>query len=89
MVRPGGSDFTRDQAQRYDMRIEVWVEITNDRGVVERSLSLEKNLHQSVAEGITPNERDQVWYNMTKQVMSELNQGLEEKIRANMGDYFQ
>jgi hypothetical protein len=80
--------FTRDQAQRYDLRVEIFIELLGDRGIAERSISAEINAHQSVAEGITPNDRDQAWYDLTKRAMKDLDQSLEAKIRSNFGDYF-
>lgn len=81
--------FTTDQAERYDAVIEVSVDILGDNGFAERTVSAKATRSQSVAEGITPNEREQVWYNMTKDLMAELNQELEQQMRANFGYYLQ
>jgi hypothetical protein len=81
--------FTRDQAQRYDAVIEMTIDILGDRGFAERTVSAKTTRTQSVAEGITPNERDQVWYNMTKQLLNDENQELERQMRANFGYYLQ
>ena len=44
---------------------------------------------QSVAEGITPNQRDQAWYDMTRAMMVSLDQELERRIRENFTFYVQ
>ena len=44
---------------------------------------------QSVAEGITPNQRDQAWYVLTKDLMAELDRELERQMRANFTFYIQ
>src|SRR5271166_2639491 len=80
---------TTDQAERYDATLEMSVDILGDRGFPERSISAKATRSQSVAEGITPNERDQAWYAMTKQVMSDLNQELEKQMRTNFTFYIQ
>jgi hypothetical protein len=81
--------FTTDQAQRYDATIEVDVEIVNDHGLPERTVKATGQRSQSVAEGITPNERDTVWYNLTKQLLGDLDKELEKQMRANFTFYIQ
>jgi hypothetical protein len=81
--------FTTDQAERYDAAIEMSIDILSDRGFPERTVSAKTTRSQSVAEGITPNDREQVWYNMTKALMADLNQELEKQMRANFGNYLQ
>jgi hypothetical protein len=81
--------FTTDQAERYDGAIEVSIDIMGDNGFPVRTVSAKATRSQSVAEGITPNERDKVWYDMTKQMMADLNQELEKQMRANFGYYLQ
>ena len=44
---------------------------------------------QSVLEGITPNERDQTWYDMTKALMADFDQQMSAEISGNLGGYFQ
>jgi hypothetical protein len=42
-----------------------------------------------VKEGLTPNEREQVWYELTRQLMDDLDRQLEREMRANFGYYIQ
>jgi hypothetical protein len=81
--------FTTDQAQRYDANVEVAVEIIDDRGFALRSVSAKAARSQSVKEGITPNDREQAWYDLTKALMNDLNQELEKQMLANFGTYLQ
>jgi hypothetical protein len=81
--------FTKDQAQRYDATIEMAIDILGDRGFVERTVSAKASRSQSVAEGITPNERDTVWYNMTKQLLADENIELEKQMRTNFNYFLQ
>ena len=79
--------FTTDQAQRYDASAEMTVELLSDRGFPERSVSAKATRSRSVPEGITPNAREEVWYELTKALMGDLDAELERQIRANFGFY--
>lgn len=81
--------FTTDQAERYDATAEMSVDLVNDRGYVDRTISAKAARSQSVAEGITPNQRDETWYAMTKELMAELDRELERQMRANFTFYIQ
>ncbi len=81
--------FTTEQAQRYDATVEMGIDILNDRGFVERTVTAKATRSQSVAEGITPNQRDQAWYVLTKDLMAELDRELERQMRANFTFYIQ
>jgi hypothetical protein len=81
--------FTTDQAQRYDATAEMAVDILNERGFPERTVTAKATRSQSVAEGITPNQRDQAWYALTKDLMAELDRELERQMRVNFTFYVQ
>jgi hypothetical protein len=81
--------FTTDQAERYDAALEITVDILGDRGFPERTITAQAARSQSVAEGITPNERDQAWYDMTKAMMTQIDQDLEKQMRATFGYFIQ
>jgi hypothetical protein len=81
--------FTTDQAERYDATAEMSIDLLNDRGFVDRTVSAKVARSQSVVEGITPNQRDEVWYAMTKALMADLDQELERQMRANFTFYLQ
>ncbi|MBV9522986.1 MAG: hypothetical protein JO010_09345 [Alphaproteobacteria bacterium] len=81
--------FTTDQAQRYDAALEMSVDILSDRGFPERTASAQVARSQSVPEGITPNAREQVWYDMTKAMMIQIDQELETQMRAFFGSAIQ
>ena len=81
--------FTTDQAQRYDATVEMSIDLLNERGFPERTISAKASRSQSVAEGITPNQRDEAWYALTKDLMAELDKELERQMRANFTFYLQ
>jgi hypothetical protein len=81
--------FTTDQAERYDATVEMSIDLLNDRGFIDRTISAKAARSQSVAEGITPNQRDQAWYALTKDLMADLDRELERQMRANFTFYIQ
>ncbi|HEY0523244.1 MAG TPA: hypothetical protein VGD08_07635 [Stellaceae bacterium] len=81
------SAFTKDQTERYDATLEIGLDILNDRGFPVRTASARASHSRSVAEGITPNEREQVWYELTRELISQIDQEMERQIRATFGTY--
>ena len=53
----------------------------------ERSVSARATRSQSVAENVTPFQREQAWYELTKAVMAEIDDELERQIRSNFLQY--
>ena len=87
LPRTGGvrGAFTTDQAQRYDATVEMSVDIMGDRGFAERSVTAKAARSRSVPENITPNDREMAWYQLTKELMADLDVELERQIRSNFG----
>ena len=61
--------FTNDQAVRYDARVEMIVEIRDDRGFPLATISATSLRSRSVTNDITLNDRDRVFYDMTAAMM--------------------
>ncbi|MBI3507922.1 MAG: twin-arginine translocation signal domain-containing protein [Proteobacteria bacterium] len=82
--------FTNEQAQRYDGRIEAAVELRQLRGNFRDGFaSAAATRTRSVAENISLNDRERVWYEMVGQMMSDINAELDRQIRANMPRFLQ
>ena len=79
--------FTTDQAQRYDATGEMTIDLLGERGFAERTVSAKASRSRSVPEGITPNDREKAWYELTQALMADLDAELERQIRANFGFY--
>ena len=77
--------FTREQAQRYDAVIEARLDIVDEARFVSHSTSARVTRSQTVPEGISPNEREKIWYDMTRGLMTEFDQAMEQNIRSNFG----
>ncbi len=82
--------FTNEQAQRYDGRIEVGVELRQLRGNFRDGYATAAATRsRSVAENISLNDRERVWYEMVEQMMNDVNAELDRQIRQNMPRFLQ
>src|SRR5690348_3352934 len=81
--------FKKEATERYDATLSATLEIVDARGFALRTVSAKVARSQSVLEGITPNERDQTWYDMTKALMADFDQQMSAEISSNLGGYFQ
>jgi hypothetical protein len=81
--------FKKEATERYDATLRAKLEILDARGFALRTVTVRVVRSQSVIEGITPNERDQTWYDMTKALMADFDQQMSTEISANLGGYFQ
>lgn len=80
---------TKDQAERYDARIAVELLIYDSQGRQVAAAQGQAVRSRSVREDITLTERDQVWYDMTKTMMSELDEQLTKTIKTSLFPYVQ
>ena len=80
--------FKKEPTERYDATLRGMLEIVDERGFALRTVTVKVVRSQSVIEGITPNERDQTWYDMTKALMGDFDQQMSAEISANLGGYF-
>jgi hypothetical protein len=80
--------FTTQAAQRYDLTLQANLQIVAANGLDARTAAVTTSLTQSVLEGITPNDRDTTWYDMTKQAMANFDRQMESEIRRNFGPAF-
>ncbi len=81
--------FTNDQAVRFDARVEMIVEIRDARGLPLASVSATAERSRSVTNDITLNDRDRVFYEMTKALMQDEDATLEKNIRQYLQIYIQ
>lgn len=77
--------FTKDQAQRYDGRIDVdLVAQKPDRNNFTGYTSAIVTRSVSVPEDVSLNERERTWLTLTRQMMDDLNARFEDGIRVNL-----
>jgi hypothetical protein len=79
--------FTIEQAERYDGSVAVRFEIIDPHGLAVRTATARAVSSRSVAEDITPDEREQVWYEMSRELALSLDTELERQIDASFYPY--
>ena len=78
--------LTEEQSERYDARIVVDLEIIDGRQV-QATASTEVRRFVTVPEGISLKERERTWYELTENIMKDLDTQLEETIRTAFFPY--
>ena len=79
--------FTTEQSERYDARIVVDIEIVDSAGQVLGTASATGMRTRTVPEDITLSEREKVWFEMTDDLMRELDAQLEHTIKTVFAEY--
>ncbi|MFQ5956028.1 MAG: hypothetical protein ACE5JZ_13260 [Kiloniellales bacterium] len=78
--------FTTEQSERYDAVLEVLVEIHSDLGRQGYAAATVKR-SQTVPEDISPNDLQQVWFEMTEKLIKDIDSSLEESIPKYLAAY--
>lgn len=76
--------FKTEQSQRYDLKIAVRLEMGNPLLLTTGSAEASATRSQTVAENMTLNQREAIWFQMTESAMRELDQKLEAAIRDKL-----
>ncbi len=87
LPKPTGirATFTNEVAQQYDGRIEVAVEVRQQRANYRDGIATAIAVRQrSVLENISLNDRERVWYDLTFEMMRDIDNELDRQINANL-----
>jgi len=76
--------FKSEQSERYDLKIAVRLDLNNPLLRATGNATASASRSQTVAEDMTLNEREAVWFAMTESAMRELDQKLEAAIRDKL-----
>ncbi len=89
LARSGGltGAFTIEQSERYEARLVAELQILAEDGRVEASVTVEVTHHRSVPENVTLNERVQVWHEMTRNLLDEMDRQLDATITEALTAY--
>jgi hypothetical protein len=79
--------LTQDQSDRYDVKLTVRLEVENRMGNHSGAIAASAQRSESVAEDMTLNEREKLWFKMTDELMKQLNAELEKQIGAHLRDF--
>lgn len=78
---------TDQQSDRFDVETEVRLDIVDPRGVPVANVRAVATRFQTVLESTTPDQVDDIWYEMVQAVMAQLAQRLDGEIRAHWAAY--
>lgn len=81
--------LTKDQAQSYEIAIEMSIEADASTAGAQRksSASMRVTKKTSVAEDASFNEREATWYKLTKNAMNSFNEAMEKQIGKTMSGF--
>ncbi len=79
--------FTKQQSQRYDAVIDVELEILDERGFRQASVTAHAERSQSVREDTTLAERNKIWFDMVDAMSRDLNAELQRNVEGALGRY--
>jgi hypothetical protein len=77
---------TTDQSERYEVHIIIDMQVLDGRQVLG-SANAEARRSVTVAEDVSLNERERIWYRLTDNTMNDLNDQLEQTIKAAFFPY--
>jgi hypothetical protein len=79
--------FRTEQSDRYDLHIAVKLEVGNPLLASTGYVTATASRSQTVAEDMTLNEREAVWFQMTESAMRELDEKLEAAIKEKLAPF--
>ncbi len=78
---------TKQQSERYVVVIAMEVSALDPVGPRSARAAARTRKSTTVREDVTLDEREQVWYNLTKDTMADFNAAMERQIRATLGSF--
>ncbi|SMF06919.1 hypothetical protein SAMN06265365_102301 [Tistlia consotensis] len=89
LPRTGGikGAFTTDQTQRYDARVAATVAIFEPDGRRSGYAEAEATRSTTVSEDATLAQREQIWFQMTEQLMDDFDAEMTRQIKGSLGSY--
>lgn len=79
--------ITEDQAERYDARLVIEIEVRDERGFKRGFVSAVAKRSRTVPENMTLNERDQIFFEITEALMQDINAELEKQVITHLARF--
>lgn len=76
-----------EPGERIDAKIDVMLEILDEKGAVLASASARSERSQTLPEGVSWEDREEAYFTMSKALMDDINVSLERNIREHFGQY--
>jgi hypothetical protein len=81
------ANFTDQVSQEYAIAVDVTIEILDDHGMAARSVHVTANRARTALQSATPVQREQIRYDMVRDLMADFNRQAETQLRNNFGPY--
>lgn len=81
------ANFKKLQSERYNATLEATIEILDDQGQRKAFTTTQVSRARTVPEGITLNDRQQAWFDLAEEVMTDFNKAMEDNIRVHLKGY--
>lgn len=79
--------FTTEQAERVRARVQVSIEVVDERNLADGFAKAEAIRTRTIPEDVTLNERDEIYFQVTVALMNDFNTSQEQSIRQYLGRY--
>lgn len=79
--------FTTDQVERIDGTVSVLLEVVDNGGVVQAFITAKAQRARTLPEGLTLNERDKAYQQITEALINDLNATIEQNMRQFLSKY--
>jgi hypothetical protein len=79
--------FTTEQSERYDARLAVRLEVVDGQGARVGEVTAEAERSRTVPEDASVNDRQAMWFDLTDNLMRDLDATLEKNIGAYLKSY--
>ncbi len=79
--------LTSDQSERYEGRVTVVLEIRSTRGFRDAFAEATSEHSRTITENASLNQREQLFFEITERLVSDLNAEIEEQIAAHLAPY--
>jgi len=79
--------FTKEQAERYDARVEVEISAIGGRGLRSAKAMTTSSRSRTVPEDATLRQRQVLWYELTERVMQDFDRTFEAQIRKHLAAF--
>lgn len=79
--------FTSDQSYRYDASMEIRLDAENTSGLRRGTITAQARRSQTVAEDMSLNQRERLWFEMTELLMRDIGVEIEKNIDAYLAAF--
>lgn len=79
--------FTKEQTERYTVTIDVSVKALDPVGPRSATATARTRKSTTVREDATLDEREQIWYDLTKDTMADFDSAMTRQIRSALADF--